>query len=195
MYACVEDEMQWQVHALEDMQRSLEEDYAFRISCLVAEQEREQRLHSQVSIGISRYIHGFLSQTFMIRHMFTRHPYKLQLRSTSTFSWTAASCTLVFKMHHCVYCHCTCLSLIQELEERVWRLRGQGGLSPVAGEDRCELRAAGERYPTLSPMCPLSPGERSPRHPVPVIGMSAVALRWKHISYFSSMSNLSSLCV
>ncbi|XP_048043923.1 centriolar coiled-coil protein of 110 kDa-like isoform X2 [Megalobrama amblycephala] len=97
------DEMQWQVHALEDMQRSLEEDYAFRISCLVAEQEREQRLHTQ------------------------------------------------------------------ELEERVWRLRGQGGLSPVAGEDGCELRAAGERYPILNPMCPLSPGERSPRHPVPVI--------------------------
>ncbi|KAK9978127.1 hypothetical protein ABG768_019895 [Culter alburnus] len=104
------DEMQWQVHTLEDMQRSLEEDYAYRISCLVAEQEREQRLHSQ------------------------------------------------------------------ELEERVWRLRGQGGLSPVAGEDGCELRAAGERYPILSPMCPLSPGERSPRHPVPVIGFPPTSL-------------------
>ncbi|XP_056089787.1 centriolar coiled-coil protein of 110 kDa [Rhinichthys klamathensis goyatoka] len=91
------DEMQWQVHALEDMQRSLEDDYAFRLSCLVAEQEREQRHHSQ------------------------------------------------------------------ESEERVRRLRGQGGLSPLAGEDGCE------RYPILSPiMCPLSPGERSPRHPVPV---------------------------
>ncbi|XP_051744578.1 centriolar coiled-coil protein of 110 kDa-like isoform X3 [Ctenopharyngodon idella] len=110
VYACVEDEMQWQVHALEDMQRSLEEDYAFRISCLVAEQEREQRLHSQ------------------------------------------------------------------ELEERVWRLRGQGGLSPVAGEDGCELRATGERYPILSPMCPLSPGERSPRHHVPVIGFPPTSL-------------------
>ncbi|XP_077069716.1 centriolar coiled-coil protein of 110 kDa isoform X1 [Siphateles boraxobius] len=92
------DEMQWQVHALEDMQRSLEDDYAFRLSCLVAAQEREERHHSQ------------------------------------------------------------------ESEERVRRLRGQGGLSPVAGEDGCE------RYPILSPiMCPLSPGERSPRHPVPVI--------------------------
>ncbi|KAK7167240.1 hypothetical protein R3I94_001589 [Phoxinus phoxinus] len=92
------DEMQWQVHALEDMQRSLEEDYAFRLSCLVAEQEREQRHHGQ------------------------------------------------------------------ESEERVRRLRGQGGLSPGAGEDGCE------RYPILSPiMCPVSPGERSPRHPVPVI--------------------------
>ncbi|XDV12489.1 hypothetical protein PO909_001154 [Leuciscus waleckii] len=94
------DEMQWQVHALEDMQRSLEDDYAFRLSCLVAEQQREQQHHSQ------------------------------------------------------------------ESEERVRRLRGQGGLSPVAGEDGCE------RYPILSPiMCPLSPGERSPRHPVPVIGL------------------------
>ncbi|RXN35483.1 centriolar coiled-coil protein of 110 kDa-like [Labeo rohita] len=61
------DEMQWQVHALEDMQRSLEDDYAFRMSCLMAEQEREQLLFSQ------------------------------------------------------------------ESEERVWRLRSQGGLSPVAG--------------------------------------------------------------
>ncbi|XP_067278006.1 centriolar coiled-coil protein of 110 kDa isoform X2 [Pseudorasbora parva] len=96
------DEMQWQVQALEDMQRSLEDDYAFRISCLVAEQEREQRQHSQ------------------------------------------------------------------ESEEWTRRLRGQGGLSPVGSEDGCELRA-GERYPILTPMCPLSPGERSPRHPVPVI--------------------------
>lgn len=54
----VSDEMQWQVHALEDMQRSLEEDYAFRLSCLVAEQEREQRHHSQVSIG--RYIYIYM---------------------------------------------------------------------------------------------------------------------------------------
>ncbi|KAG1931409.1 centriolar coiled-coil protein of 110 kDa isoform X2 [Pimephales promelas] len=98
------DEMQWQVHALEDMQRSLEDDYAFRLSCLVAEQERDQQHHSQ------------------------------------------------------------------ESEERVRRLRGQGGLSPVAGEDGCE------RYPILSPiMCPLSPGERSPRHPVPVIGLDVAS--------------------
>ncbi|XP_058625852.1 centriolar coiled-coil protein of 110 kDa isoform X3 [Onychostoma macrolepis] len=104
------DEMQWQVHALEDMQRSLEDDYAFRMSCLMAEQEREQ------------------------------------------------------------------LHLSQESEERVRRLRGQGGLSPVAGEDGCELRTAGERYPILSPMCPLSPGDRSPRHPVPTFGFPSASL-------------------
>ncbi|XP_052407599.1 centriolar coiled-coil protein of 110 kDa isoform X2 [Carassius gibelio] len=89
------DEMQWQVHALEDMQRTLEDDYSFRMSCLMEEQEREQ------------------------------------------------------------------LHLSQESEERVRRLRAQGGLSPVAGEDGCE------RYPLLSP---LSPGDRSPRHSVPTIG-------------------------
>ncbi|XP_043090745.1 centriolar coiled-coil protein of 110 kDa [Puntigrus tetrazona] len=104
------DEMQWQVHALEDMQRSLEDDYVFRMSRLMAEQEREQ------------------------------------------------------------------LHLGQESEERVRRLRAQGGLSPVAGEDGCELRAAGERYPILSPMCPLSPGDRSPRNPVPAIGFPSSAL-------------------
>ncbi|XP_016295659.1 centriolar coiled-coil protein of 110 kDa-like isoform X1 [Sinocyclocheilus anshuiensis] len=103
------DEMQWQVHALEDMQRSLEDDYVFRMSCLMAEQEREQ------------------------------------------------------------------LHLSQESEERARRLRGQGGLSPVAGEDGCELRA-GERYPILSPMCSLSPGDRSPRHPVPTIGFPSTSL-------------------
>lgn len=66
------------------------------------------------------------------------------------------------------------LFLIQESEEWVRRLRGQGGLSPLAGEDGCELRTAGERYPILSPMCPLSPGDRSPRHPVPTIGIISV---------------------
>ncbi|KAK2916777.1 hypothetical protein Q8A67_001151 [Cirrhinus molitorella] len=103
------DEMQWQVHALEDMQRSLEDDYAFRMSCLMAEQERE-------------------------------------------------------------------LLLSQESEERVRRLRSQGVLSPVAGEDGCEIMAADERYPILSPMCPLSPGDRSPRHPVPSIGFPSTSL-------------------
>uniref|UniRef100_A0A9J7WZS7 Centriolar coiled-coil protein of 110 kDa-like n=1 Tax=Cyprinus carpio carpio TaxID=630221 RepID=A0A9J7WZS7_CYPCA len=109
------DEIQWQVHALEDMQRSLEDEYAFRMSCLMAEQEREQ-LH--------------LSQ-----FLFT-----------------------------------------QESEERVRRLRGQGGLSPIAGEDGCELWVAGERYTIPSPMCPLSPGARSPRHPVPTIGFPSSSL-------------------
>ncbi|XP_026095795.1 centriolar coiled-coil protein of 110 kDa-like isoform X1 [Carassius auratus] len=94
------DEMQWQVHALEDMQRSLEDDYSFRMSCLMEEQEREQ------------------------------------------------------------------LHLSQESEERVRRLRAQGGLSPVAGEDGCE------RYPLLSP---LSPGDRSPRHSVPTIGFPSTS--------------------
>ncbi|XP_073800262.1 centriolar coiled-coil protein of 110 kDa isoform X1 [Danio rerio] len=89
------DEMQWQAQALEDMQRSLEEDYAFRMSCLMAEQERE--------------------------HL--------------------------------------------DSEERVRRLRAQGGLSPAVGEDSCA-----DRYPILSPMCPLSPGDRSPRHPLQKMG-------------------------
>ncbi|XP_051995857.1 centriolar coiled-coil protein of 110 kDa isoform X1 [Xyrauchen texanus] len=105
------DEMQWQVHALEETHRSLEKDYAFRMPCFVPEQEREQ------------------------------------------------------------------LHLTQELEERVWRWNGgQGGLSPGAGDDECELRAAGERYPILSPMCPISPGDRSPRHSVPAIGFASMSL-------------------
>ncbi|XP_052409310.1 centriolar coiled-coil protein of 110 kDa isoform X1 [Carassius gibelio] len=104
------DEMQWQVHTLEEIQRSLEDDYDFRMSCLMAEQEREQ------------------------------------------------------------------LHLSQESEEWVRRLRGQGGLSPVAGEDGCEFRVTGERYTILSPMCPLSPGDRSPRHPVPTTGFPSTSL-------------------
>ncbi|XP_059414825.1 centriolar coiled-coil protein of 110 kDa-like [Carassius carassius] len=104
------DEMQWQVHTLEDIQRSLEDDYDFRMSCLMEEQEREQ------------------------------------------------------------------LHLSQESEEWVRRLRGQGGLSPVAGEDGCEFRVTGERYTILSPMCLLSPGDRSPRHPVPTTGFPSTSL-------------------
>lgn len=48
----------------------------------------------------------------------------------------------------------------------------QGGLSPVAGEDGWELRAVGERYPVLSPVCSLSPGDGSSRHSPSSIGMS-----------------------
>uniref|UniRef100_A0A8C1HUH8 Centriolar coiled-coil protein of 110 kDa-like n=2 Tax=Cyprinus carpio TaxID=7962 RepID=A0A8C1HUH8_CYPCA len=117
------DEMQWQVPALEDMQRSLEDDYAFRMSCLMEEQEREQ------------------------------------------------------------------LHLSQESEERVRRLRGQGGLSPAAGEDGCELRTAGERYPILSPMCPLSPGHPVPSTGFPSTGLDAVSPSKQTPIYMRSLNH------
>ncbi|XP_065133671.2 uncharacterized protein [Paramisgurnus dabryanus] len=107
------DEMQWQIHATE-MQKPLEEDYAFRMSCLAAEQKREQ----------------------------------LRLIHVSVF----------------------------ESEERGRMLRGQGVLSPVADGDGCELRAAGECYPVVSPICSLSPGDGSSHHPLSCIGFPSSML-------------------
>lgn len=111
-----------------------------------------------------------MTTTLTVTHLLCMNKYDLL---TNNICLDCSLESLVFDMHHvCIVYILISLFLIQESEERVRRLRGQGGLSPVAGEDGCE------RYPILSPiMCPLSPGERSPRHPVPVIGMSAVALR------------------
>ncbi|XP_057202921.1 centriolar coiled-coil protein of 110 kDa isoform X2 [Triplophysa rosa] len=53
---------------------------------------------------------------------------------------------------------------------------GQGGLSPVAGEDGCELRAVGERYTVLGPVCSLSPGDGSSRHSTSSIGFPSTSL-------------------
>ncbi|KAA0706097.1 Centriolar coiled-coil protein of 110 kDa [Triplophysa tibetana] len=53
---------------------------------------------------------------------------------------------------------------------------GQGGLSPVAGEDGCELRAVSERYTVLSPVCSLSPGDGSSWHSSSSIGSPSTSL-------------------
>lgn len=54
------------------------------------------------------------------------------------------------------------------------------GLSPVASEDGCELRAVGERRAGLSPS--LSPGDGSSRHQASSIGMYGCKIYYKHIN-------------
>ncbi|XP_056608783.1 centriolar coiled-coil protein of 110 kDa-like isoform X2 [Triplophysa dalaica] len=72
---------------------------------------------------------------------------------------------------------------------------GQGGLSPVAGEDGCELRAVGERYTVLTPVCSLSPGDGSSWHSASSIGSPSNSLEIpspsKHASIYIQGLNYS----